>query len=259
MLRVDAHEESPLTIENQNDIEGLRRIGSIVARVLEEMLSSARPGMTTLELDAIGERLLERSGARSAPRITYDFPGATCISVNEQAAHGIPGDRVLREGDVVNVDVSAELDGYFADTGGTTVLPPSNATKTRLCHAARTALSNAMSAARADRPLNGIGTAIEKTAKLYGFRVIQNLASHGVGRALHEEPKHIPGYHDPSDQRVLREGMVITIEPFMSTKSRVVTEAGDGWTLVGAKGNLSAQFEHTLIITRGAPIVVTTQ
>lgn len=247
-----------MTIENQNDIEGLHRIGRIVARVLDEMLTSARPGMTTRELDAIGERLLERSGARSAPRITYDFPGATCISVNEQAAHGIPGDRVLREGDVVNVDVSAELDGYFADTGGTTVLPPSTATKTRLCHAARTALSNAMSVARAGRPLNGIGAAIQRTAKLYGFRVIENLGSHGVGRALHEEPKHIPGYHDPSDHRVLREGMVITIEPFMSTKSRVVTETEDGWTLVGAKGNLSAQFEHTLIITRGAPIVVTT-
>jgi methionyl aminopeptidase len=247
-----------LTIENQNDIEGLRRIGRIVARVLDEMLSSARPGMTTLELDAIGERLLARFGARSAPRITYDFPGATCISVNEQAAHGIPGDRVLRDGDVVNVDVSAELDGYFADTGGTTVLPPSTATKMRLCHAARTALSNAMSAARSGRPLSGIGAAIEQTAKLYGFRVIENLGSHGVGRALHEEPKHIAGYHDPSDQRVLREGMVITIEPFMSTKSRLVTEADDGWTLVGAKGNLSAQFEHTLIITRGAPIVVTT-
>ena len=251
-------EKLPVTIENQDDIEGLRRIGSIVARVLAEMLSAARPGMTTLELDAIGDRLLERCGARSAPRITYDFPGATCISVNEQAAHGIPGHRVLRDGDVVNVDVSAELDGYFADTGGTTVLPPSTATKVRLCHAARTALNNALSVVRAGRPLNGIGVAIEHTAKLYGFRVIKNLGSHGVGRALHEEPKHIAGYDDPSDRRVLEEGMVITIEPFMSTKSRLVTEAGDGWTLVGAKGNLSAQFEHTLIVTRDAPIVVTT-
>lgn len=247
-----------MTIENQDDIEGLRRIGGIVARVLEAMLSAARAGMTTLELDALGERLLEQYGARSAPRITYDFPGATCISVNEQAAHGIPGPRVLREGDVVNVDVSAELDGYFADTGGTTVLPPSDATKVRLCHAARTALSNALSVARAGRPLNGIGVAIERTAQLHGFKVIRNLASHGVGRALHEEPKHIAGYHDPSERRVLHEGMVITIEPFISTRSRLVTEAGDGWTLVGAPGNLSAQYEHTLIVTRDAPIIVTT-
>lgn len=247
-----------MTIENERDIEGLRRIGRIVAIVLDEMLRAARPGMTTRELDAVGARLLDSYGARSAPRITYDFPGATCISVNEEAAHGIPGDRVLCAADVVNVDVSAELDGYFADTGGTTVLSPTNAVKTRLCHAARTALSAAMSVARAGRPLNGIGAAIEKTARLYGFRVIENLGSHGVGRALHEEPTSIAGYHNPSDRRVLNEGMVITIEPFMSTKSRIVTETDDGWTLVGAQGNLSAQFEHTLIITRGAPLVVTT-
>jgi len=247
-----------VTIENERDIEGLRRIGRIVAIVLDEMLRAARPGMTTRELDAVGARLLDSYGARSAPRITYDFPGATCISVNEEAAHGIPGDRVLCAADVVNVDVSAELDGYFADTGGTTVLSPTNAVKTRLCHAARTALSAAMSVALAGRPLNGIGAAIEKTARLYGFRVIENLGSHGVGRALHEEPTSIAGYHNPSDRRVLNEGMVITIEPFMSTKSRIVTETDDGWTLVGAQGNLSAQFEHTLIITRGAPLVVTT-
>jgi methionyl aminopeptidase len=105
--------------------------------------------------------------------------------------------------------------------------------------------------------LNGIGAAIERTAKTYGFKVIENLASHGVGRSLHEEPEAIAGYFDPSDRRVLKEGMVITIEPFLSTKSRVVNETGDGWTLVGAHGNLSAQYEHTMIITRGEPIVVT--
>lgn len=247
-----------MTIESQADVEGLQRIGSIVSRVLDEMLKAAEPGMTTRELDAIGERLLETYGARSAPRLTYDFPGATCISINEQAAHGIPGDRVLAPGDVLNVDVSAELNGYFADTGGTTVLPPTSSQKKLLCHAAQTALANAMQVARAGRPMNVIGGAIQKTAKRFGFKVIENLGSHGVGRALHEEPEHIAGYFDPSDTRMLKEGMVITIEPFMSTKSRLVAEAGDGWTLVGAKGNLSAQFEHTLIITRGEPIVVTT-
>lgn len=247
-----------MTIESHADIEGLRRIGGIVSRVLAEMLKSAEPGMTTRELDAIGERLLAQHGARSAPRLTYDFPGATCISVNEEAAHGLPGDRVLARGDVLNVDVSAELDGYFADTGGTTVLPPVASQKKLLCHAARTALANAIHVARAGQPINTIGAAIQSTAKRFGFKVIENLGSHGVGRALHEEPEHIAGYFDPSDARVLEDGMVITIEPFLSTKSRLVAEAGDGWTLVGAKGNLSAQFEHTLIITRGKPIVVTT-
>jgi methionyl aminopeptidase len=201
--------------------------------------------------------LLEREGARSAPQLTYDFPGATCISINEEAAHGVPGDRVIRAGDVVNIDVSAELDGYFADTGGTGVVPPSSTLKNRLCHATRQALAAAMQAARASAPLNGIGAAIERTAKQHRFRIIENLGSHGVGRALHEAPDHIPGYRAPRDRRVLTEGMVITIEPFLSTSSRQVTEGDDGWTLLADPGNLSAQYEHTMIITRGAPVVVT--
>ncbi|MET3463932.1 type I methionyl aminopeptidase [Variovorax atrisoli] len=247
-----------MTIETQDDVVALQRIGRIVSLTLQRMLDAAEPGMTTRELDLIGQRLLEEHGARSAPKLTYDFPGTTCISINEEAAHGIPGDRVIRAGDVLNVDVSAELGGYFADTGGTTVVPPTNPQKTRLCHATRTALAEAMKTARAGQPINRIGAAIERTAKAYGFKVIENLASHGVGRALHEEPEHIPGYFDPSDTRTLHEGMVITVEPFLSTKSRIVTEASDGWTLAGVKGNLSAQYEHTMIITKGAPIVVTT-
>ncbi len=246
-----------MTIESEEDVLALKRIGEIVSRVLQGVLDAAEPGMTTLELDSIGEQLLERYGARSAPRLAYDFPGSVCISINEEAAHGIPGSRVVRAGDVVNVDVSAELDGYFADTGGTTVVPPGSAQKTRLCHATRTALERAMKSAQAGRPVNVIGAAIQRTAKTYGFKIIENLCSHGVGRSLHEEPVSIPGYYDPTDRRVLSDGMVITIEPFLSTKSRVVTESPDGWTLLGARGNLSAQYEHTLIITRGDPIVVT--
>lgn len=246
-----------MTIETVDDVAALQRVGKIVSCVLQQMHDAAEPGMTTRELDALGAQLLERHGARSAPQLAYGFPGATCISINEEAAHGIPGDRVIRPGDVLNIDVSAEMGGYFADTGGTTVVPPTNAQKTRLCHATRTALAMAMKQARAGLPLNGIGAAIQRTAKTYGFKVIENLGSHGVGRALHEAPEHIAGYFDPADMRLLKEGMVITIEPFLSTKSRVVSETSDGWTLVGAPGNLSAQYEHTMIITRGEPIVVT--
>jgi methionyl aminopeptidase len=213
--------------------------------------------MTTRELDLIGARMLEDHGARSAPKLTYDFPGATCISLNEQAAHGVPGDRVIQGGDVLNVDVSAELDGYFADNGGTIVVPPSTPVKNGLCHAARMALAEAMKVARAGMPLNGIGRAIERTAKANGFRVIENLGSHGVGRSLHEEPHYIAGCYDRSDHRILTEGLVITIEPFLSTRSRTVHEAADGWTLEGVKGSLSAQYEHTMIITRDHPIIVT--
>lgn len=246
-----------MTIETQHDYDALMRIGRIVSLTLQTMLDAAEPGMTKRELDRIGAKILKRHGARSAPQLTYDFPGATCISLNAEAAHGVPGDQVIRAGDVLNVDVSAELDGYFADNGGTIVVPPATPLKTRLCHAARMALAEAMKVARAGLPLNGIGLAIERTAKRHGFRVIENVGSHGIGRSLHEEPEFIAGFHDPSDRRVLTEGLVITIEPFVSTRSRAVHEAADGWTLVGGKGNLSAQYEHTLIITKDQPIVVT--
>lgn len=246
-----------MSIESQSDIVALQRIGRIVSLILHKMLDSIEPGMTTAELDAIGARLLAEFGARSAPQLAYDFPGATCISVNEQAAHGVPGGRIIKAGDMVNVDVSAELEGYFADTGGTKVVPPSTPIKTKLCHATRIALVEAIKVARAGLPLNRIGRAIEQVANTHRLRIIENLGGHGVGRAIHEEPEHIPGFYDPRDQRVLKEGMVIAIEPFLSTKSRTVSESDDGWTLVGMPGNLSAQFEHTMIITRGEPIVVT--
>jgi len=246
-----------MTIETDHDLQQLKRIGQTVARILKDMIARAEPGMTTRELDAIGRELFELHGARSAPQLTYGFPGYTCISINEEAAHGIPGDRVIQPGDVVNIDVSAERDGYFADTGGTFVVPPSTPQKDLLCHATRVALHNATAKARAGQPLNGIGKAIQKVAREKGFKIIRNLCSHGVGRALHEEPGEIAGYYDPYDTRRLKEGMVITIEPFLSTRSSYAEEADDGWTLVGGPGNFSAQYEHTMVITRGKPLLMT--
>jgi methionyl aminopeptidase len=247
-----------MTIETECDVDGLKRVGRVVSLVLEQMLDSLEPGMTTAELDDIGKQLLASHGAQSAPRLVYNFPGATCISVNEEAAHGVPGARVIQPGDVVNIDVSAELNTYFADTGGTAVVPPSTPLKTRLCHATKVALRDAVNVARAGNRINQIGKAIQRAAKAHQLKIIRNLAGHGVGRKLHEEPDDIVGYFEPRDSRVLKEGMVIAIEPFLSTRSTSVAEAGDGWTLVGAAGNLSAQYEHTLIVTRGEPIVVTT-
>ena len=246
-----------MTIENQQDLDGILKSGKVVSSVLHSMLAHIEPGMTTAELDDFGSRLLEQSGAQSAPRVMYDFPGATCISINEQAAHGIPGARVIQPNDVVNVDVSAVLDGYYADTGGTMVVPPGSVLKRRLCRATQTALAAALNQVRAGARINQIGLAAQKVARRNGFRIIRNLAGHGVGRSLHEEPESILGYHDPSDTRVLREGQVLAIEPFLSTHSTWVEEGDDGWTLVAQPGNLSAQFEHTVIVTRGQPIVAT--
>ncbi|WP_317930701.1 type I methionyl aminopeptidase [Halioxenophilus sp. WMMB6] len=246
-----------MTVENQRDIDGILAAGRIVALVRDAMLNAIEPGMTTGELDNLGAELLARHGAQSAPRVMYDFPGATCISINEEAAHGIPGKRVIRAGDLVNVDVSAELNGYFADTGGSVVVPPVAPIKARLCQATRQALTNALKVARAGAAISQIGSAVERTAKAHHFLVIKNLAGHGVGRSLHEEPTDIVSFFDKYDRRRLQLGQVVAIEPFLSTRSSFVTEARDGWTLVGAPGNLSAQYEHTVIITRGAPIVAT--
>lgn len=246
-----------MTIETKDDIENLKIIGKIVAETLRHMISAAKIGMSTKELDDIGKTFLDKHNAKSAPLVTYGFPGATCISLNEEVAHGLPGERLLKEGDLINIDVSAELNGYFADTGGSFVLGKASAEQKKVMKATREALNAAMEVARAGAPLNLIGKAVEKVARKHQLKVIENLGSHGVGRALHEEPGFIANYYDPSDKRVLSEGQVITIEPFLSTKSNWVEEASDGWTLYGEEGNIAAQYEHTMIITKHRPIVVT--
>jgi methionyl aminopeptidase len=246
-----------MSIKSEADLIALRKIGRIVANCLQAMGKALEPGMTTRDLDEIGRKYLELHGARSAPELAYNFPGATCISINEEVAHGVPGSKILRASDLVNVDVSAELDGYFADTGGSFIIPPESDLKRNLCLATMRALELAMNEATAGKPLNVIGRAIELEARRNKLTVIENLGSHGVGRALHEEPGFIPGYYDPNDKRVLENNQVITIEPFLSTGAREVFDTGDGWTLATNKRYLTAQYEHTMVITRGQPLIMT--
>ena len=246
-----------MTVQNDDELSALRKIGRIVAMVLQQMHLFAKPGMSTAELDDYGAKLLIDSGARSAPQLVYDFPGATCISVNEEVAHGVPGERILRAGDMLNIDVSAELDGYFADTGGTSALPPVSETQRKLCYATRKALQDALNKACTGQRINSIGRAIEERAEKHGFTTIRNLAGHGVGRDLHEEPVNIVSYYEARDNRRLSEGMVVAIEPFLSTHCMSAEQAADGWTLLTSPGNLSAQYEHTAVITRGKPLIMT--
>lgn len=248
-----------MTIESEDDITGLRRIGAIVADCLAYMRSMAEPGMTTRELDALGAAFLTDRDARSAPQLTYGFPGCTCISVGAAVAHGIPNETRLSRGDIVNVDVSAELGGYFADTGGSFVLPggPGQRELLRLCEATRDARDAGVAAVRDGAPFTDVGRAVEKVARAHRYRVLEDLASHGVGRALHESPGHIPNHFDPRERRVFRKGMVITIEPFLTTGPRNVTQSDDGWTLLLPSKHRGAQFEHTLVVTEGAPLIVT--
>jgi methionyl aminopeptidase len=213
--------------------------------------------VTTAALDAIGKEHLDRYGARSAPQLAYGFPGVTCISVNDELAHGIPSrERVLRDGDLVNIDVSAELDGYWADSGASFAVGTISARESALLSATKLALEDAMSQARAGEPLRNIGRAVERRAKSCGFRIVRNLAGHGVGRHIHEEPQVLNTF-DARNRTILPEGLVITIEPFLSTSATLAVEGDDGWTLLSNDGSRGAQFEHTLIITRGEPIVVT--
>lgn len=246
-----------MTVDSEFDLTALKRIGKIVALTLQEMINQLRPGISTIEIDEIGERFLKKHGARSAPRLVYNFPGATCISINDEAAHGIPGERTIQPGDLVNIDVSAELDGYFADTATTISIPPTSTLQRKLLACTQEALQRAMRSARAGQPINVIGKKIESQARHCGFQILHELNGHGVGRSIHEEPKNVPNYFNPYDRRSLSDGLVITIEPFFSAGASRVKTGRDGWTLSTVDGSLCAQFEHTLVVRRGRPIVIT--
>lgn len=247
-----------MVLRCRKELRKLQEIGEISANCLKHMLQRASVGMSTEELDSIGAAYLKSKGAISAPRFTYNFPGYTCISLNRVAAHGIPSKHIiLKEGDVLNIDVSASKDGFFADNAATIVLSDKSSESKRLCAVAKKSLKKAMKQARAGRPLNVIGKAIEKEAEKNNFKVIRNLCSHGIGRALHEEPDYVPGFDDPTEKRVLVENQVMTIEPFISNGTVEVEYGNDGWALLNDKGKISAQFEHTMVITKGEPIVLT--
>lgn len=246
-----------MSIDGEHDIEGLKRVGAVVAEARDTMGRFVRPGISTAELDAIGRDVLKKGGARSAPKLAYNFPGFTCISVNDEIAHGIPSpSRILNEGDLVNIDVSAEMDGYWADSGASFAVGEIAPRAKTLLNATRQALQDAMAVARAGQPLRNIGKAVEARAKKHNFRVIRNLCGHGVGRHIHEEPS-VSNTYDKRDRFILREGLVITIEPFLTTGATRVIESLDGWTLRTPDRSLGAQFEHTMIITKGDPIIVT--
>ena len=239
------------------DIESLKIIGRIVAEIRDAMRAATKSGITTKELDNLGGRMFEETGAISGPKGEYDFPGFTCISVNEEVAHGIPGARVIKDGDLVNIDVSGSLNGYFADTGISFVVGEGYEKIEKLCEVAESAFDRAMLKVKAGARLNQIGKAVEREAKLNGFTVIMNLTGHGIGKSLHESPQHILNYYDAWEPTILKEGMVLAVEPFISEKAEHIVESGDGWTFLTPDKSLVAQIEHTVIVTKGEPILIT--
>lgn len=247
-----------MTITHEDQLEKLRHVGRVVAQTLTAMGAALEPGMTTAELDQLGRALLEREGARSAPELSYNFPGATCISIGPDVAHGIPGDAVVKAGDLINIDVSAEIDGFFGDTGASFAVPPVTKRVERLCRDGRRAMWTGIRAVKAGGRLNEIGRSIEGFARKNGYSLIRNLASHGVGASLHEDPGEIPTWYEPRDARRIHEGLVFTIEPFLSLGADWVEElTDDGWTLTPPGGEPTVQYEHTLVATSRGPVVLT--
>jgi methionyl aminopeptidase len=238
------------------ELEGLRATGRVVADTLAAMRAAVRPGVTTAELDAVAADVFAAAGARSGPQLDYDFPGVACISVNDEAVHGIPGPRALRDGDLVKLDVTAELRGFYADACVTVPVGGADPRALRLVACAERALAAALRVAKAGAPLNTIGATVERIVEASGYGVCVALTGHGIGRRIHEPPE-VPNHFVPELDEPLADGQVITIEPIISAGTGETRDGGDGWTVVTADGALSAHAEHTVVIGPDGPEILT--
>lgn len=247
-----------MSITKESELTGMQEASKAVAETLRQMIAYAQPGMSTKELDEYGAKVLADYGAKSAPYLTYGFPGWTCISVNNEFCHGIPSDkRILQEGDLVNIDVSAELNGFWADNGGSFVLGEDKYGHQKLVDASKEILRKTIDNIRGGVKIADIGYLMESEAKKRGYKVIKNLGGHGIGRSLHEQPDELLNYKNRFDHRRFKQNSVVAIETFISTTSTYADTLNDGWTMVGNKGGFMAQHEHTLVITDGKPIILT--
>ncbi len=247
-----------MSITTESELIGMKKISEAVAITLKEMRDHARPGLTAKQLDDFGGTILTKLGARSAPRETYGFPGWTCISINNEIAHGIPSAyKILQEGDLINVDVSAELDGFWSDNGGSFVLGEDIHQHQKLVDTSKQILHKAIHAIKGGVRISEIGGLIEMEARKSGYKVIKNLTGHGIGRALHEAPHEIANFRDPYNRQYFRKNSVVAIETFISTASTYADTGKDGWTLTGNKGGFVAQHEHTIVVTEGKPMILT--
>jgi len=247
-----------MSISNETELVGMKKASEAVACTLKEMKNYAQPGMTTKQLDEYGAKILSDFGAKSAPYLTYGFPGWTCISLNNEFCHGIPSDtRVLKEGDLINIDVSAELDGFWSDNGNSFVLGEDIHQHQKLIDASKQILHKAIYHIKGGVRISDIGHLIETEAKKRGYKVIKNLTGHGIGKSLHEEPSEIANYRDKFNLTRFKKNSVVAIETFISTTSTYAETLEDGWTMVGNKGGFMAQHEHTIVVTDGEPMVLT--
>ncbi|MBA8779140.1 type I methionyl aminopeptidase [Staphylococcus schleiferi subsp. coagulans] len=247
-----------MIVKTDEELQALKEIGAICANIRDTMKAATKPGITTKELDNIAKDMFEASGAISAPIHDENFPGQTCISVNEEVAHGIPSKRVIREGDLVNIDVSALKNGYYADTGISFVVGETDQEiKHKVCEVAQEAFDAAMKKVKPGAKLSQIGKAVHATARKNDLKVIKNLTGHGVGESLHEAPAHVLNYFDPQEKTLLKEGMVLAVEPFISSNATYVIEGKNEWAFETKDKSFVAQIEHTVIVTKDGPVLTT--
>jgi methionyl aminopeptidase len=250
--------EQTMVIKTEEELQGMKNVSDAVALTLRKMRTYAQIGMSTKDIDEYGRQLLEELGAKSAPFETYGFPGYSCISVNKEFAHGIPSDKVvLKNGDIINIDVSAELGGFWSDNGCSFVVGEDIQGVQHLIDTSKEILLDAISQICGGVKISAIGKLIETKARKTGYTVIRDLGGHGVGRSLHETPDGIMNYYDRFDSRRFRKDAVIAIETFISTRSKHIKTMPDGWAFEGSEGGFVAQHEHTILVTSGKPIILT--
>jgi methionyl aminopeptidase len=245
-----------MSIESYEELLALKTVGRICHLALRAMAAQVRPGVTTAKLAEVGANVMRENGARSAPAMVYKFPGEVCISLNDEAVHGIPSEREVQPGDLVKLDVTFEKDGYMADAAITVPVEPISNEARRLMLCAERAFQQAMRVARAHNRINEIGGAVEREVQRSGFSVIRALGGHGIGRTIHESPS-VPNYKDPFATQRLTNGLVLTVEPIITMGAGESYTSKDGWTERTVDGSLSAHFEHTIVITEKAPILLT--
>ena len=246
-----------IIIKSNQEIAAMRQAGRIVAVVLEVLTRQVRPGIKTKELDVIAAREIERLGAKPSFKGYRGFPANLCVSVNDEIVHGIPGERVLAEGDIVSLDLGVILNGFQGDAAVTVGVGEISSPTRRLLEVAQGALKAGIAAARAEARLGDISSAIQNYAESRNCSVVREYTGHGIGRELHEEPQ-IPNFGLPGSGPVLKGGMTLALEPMVNAGDWRSRLGDDHWTVLTADGSLSAHFEHTILITEAEPEVLTT-
>ncbi|HNW39349.1 MAG TPA: type I methionyl aminopeptidase [Candidatus Omnitrophota bacterium] len=245
-----------ILLKSPKDLIMLKRSGAILASVMQKLQVLLHPGMTTLELDLLSEELIRKEKVLPAFKGYNGFPGTACISVNEEIVHGIPGSRVISDGDIVSIDLGVNYEGFFSDMAVTLPVGKVGDDKLKLIAATKESLNLGIKQAQAGNHLTDISHSIQSFVEAQGFSVVRQFVGHGIGRALHEEPE-IPNYGRPGFGPLLKNGMVLAIEPMVNLGGWECLVTGNGWTAVTKDGSVSAHFEHTVAITDNGPVVLT--